>query len=147
MHDASARRLARGRAGLLRFAAMLLFVALAGAACGVRFRDASAGNEFFKSLTIVGDRRAGVPLVASVSYAQTYPLEVQVTCELRQGKQLVREIGTATIPRLPGGTPKSTPAAGQQSYDFVVDAPGRYKLECFTPADQDNYINKEFSIS
>ena len=122
----------------------LLCALLAG--CGVRFRDPEQGNEFFKSATVSGDLRAGATLTGAVTIAQRYSIEVAIACELRQGKQLVKPIGSEKISALPGGTPKSTPVAVHYTYEFTVDKPGAYKFECFTPADEDNFIIREFTV-
>ncbi len=116
------------------------------AGCGVRFRDPKPGNEFFKAATVSGDMRAGSTLTGSVMIAQKYAIEVAITCELRQGKTLVKPIGAEKIAAVPSGTPKSTPVAAHYSYEFTVEKAGAYKFECFTPADQDNFIIREFSV-
>jgi hypothetical protein len=116
------------------------------AGCGVRFRDPQPGNEFFKSATVSGDLRAGATLTGAVTIAQRYSIEVPIACELRQGKQLVKPIGSEKIAALPGGTPKSTPVAAHYTYEFTVDKPGAYKFECFTPSDEDNFIIREFTV-
>ena len=116
------------------------------AGCGVRFRDPEPGNEFFKAATVSGDLRAGSPLTGAITIAQRYSIDVPITCELRQGKQLVKPVGGDTVPALEGGTPKSTPVAAHYSYPFTVDAAGAYKFECFTTKDQDNFIIREFSV-
>ena len=117
------------------------------AGCGVRFRDPQPGNEFFKSATVSGDLRVGATLTGSVTIAQRYNVEVPITCELRQGKALVKPIGAEKIAALPNGTPKSTPVAAHYTYEFTVEQAGAYKFECFTTSDQDNFIIREFSVS
>ena len=117
------------------------------AACGVRFSSGDEGTEFFKSLTVTGPLKAGATLTGSVFYAQRNPIDVQVSCELRQGKQLVKPIGLQNVPALPGGGPEATPTSGRYTFDFTVDAPGTYKAECFTPADEDNFILRTFTVS
>ena len=116
------------------------------AGCGVRFRDPQPGNEFFKSATVSGDLRVGATLTGSVTIAQRYNVEVPITCELRQGKALVKPIGAEKIAALPNGTPKSTPVAAHYTYEFTVEQAGAYKFECFTTSDQDNFIIREFSV-
>ncbi len=117
------------------------------AACGVSYGKAKQGNEFFKSLTVTGDHQATVSLTALVTYETNYPKELGITCELRQGKELIKPIGHDTAPALPGAGAKATPFPGSFSYDFIVDTPGAYKAECFTPADEDNFIIKEFTVA
>lgn len=108
--------------------------------------SAKNGTEFFKSLTITGDLAAGAPLTAAVGYDQNNPVPVVIKCEIRQGKNLVKELGGELAPELPLGGPKATPFPGNFSFDFVMEQPGTYKAECFTPADEDNYILKTFTI-
>ncbi len=115
-------------------------------ACGVAFSDAPQGNEFWSALTVTGDHHVGQPLTAAVSYKQSYTIAVPIKCELRQSKNLVKPIGEATIPADPGGSPKATPFPGNFSFDFSVDAPGEYRVDCFTAADEDNFISKTFTI-
>ncbi len=126
--------------------AALVLATLVLAGCGVDFSNGEPGTEFFKSLKVNGTPTAGAPLTMVVTYAQNNPIDVAVKCELRQGKNLVKEVGSQTVPQLPGGGPKATPAAGTYSFDFTVDQPGAYKAECFTPADENNYIIREFTV-
>lgn len=128
------------------FALVLALSCALLAGCGVRFRDPEPGNEFFKSATVSGDMRVGTTLTGAVTIAQRYSVDVPITCELRQGKQLVKPIGAETLAALPGGTPKSTPVAAHYTYEFTVDKPGAYKFECFTRDDQDNFIIREFTV-
>lgn len=116
------------------------------AGCGVRFSDPPEGTEFFKSLSVTGKLEAGSPLTATVEYAQHNPVFTDIRCEVRQGKALVKEIGTQRAPQHPAGGPEATPFAGTFTYDFVIDQPGAYRAECFTPADEDNFIIKTFRI-
>ncbi len=124
---------------------LLLSCALV-AACGVRFRDPEPGNEFFKSARVSGDLRVGATLTGAVTIAQTYSVVVPITCELRQGKELVKAIGSEQIAALPNGTPKSTPVAVHYSYEFTVEQAGAYKFECFTTKDEDNFVIREFTV-
>jgi hypothetical protein len=114
--------------------------------CGVSFSSAPDGTEFFKSVTVSGELTAGAPLTAAVTYEQNNPVETTIKCEVRQGKNLVKEIGSAKAPLHPLGGPEATPFPGNFSFDFNVAEPGSYKLECFTPADEDNFIIKDFKL-
>ena len=120
-------------------------VLLAG--CGVRFRDPEPGTEFFTDLDITGDFRVQAPLTLTVAYEQYYPAEVEVVCELRQGNETLRELGRQLVPPLPDGDPDATPVAGHSSFDFTVDQPGTYDVECLTPKDEDNYISDEITVA
>jgi hypothetical protein len=117
------------------------------AACGVAFSDPPQGNEFFKSLTVMGNKRVGQPLTAVVTVKQSYAIAVPIRCELRQKKSLVKALGEETAPANPEGNPKATPIAATLSFNFTVDAPGDYGVECFTTADEDNYIAKALTIA
>ncbi len=126
---------------------MILAIASAVlAGCGVRFRDPEPGNEFFKTATVSGDLRAGSTLTGAITIAQRYNIDVPFTCELRQGKQLIKPIASDVVSALEGGTPKSAPVRADYSFPFVVDKPGAYKFECFTAKDEDNFIIREFSV-
>jgi hypothetical protein len=115
--------------------------------CGVRFRDPESGTEFFSAIEVSGVRQAQSPLTVLVSYEQFYPVDVDLACELRQGKSLVKELGRGTVPALADGSPEATPFVGSLAYDFTVDAPGSYKVECLTPKDEDNFISQDVTIS
>ncbi len=117
------------------------------AGCGVRYSDPEPGTEFFASITVSGELRVGETLTVIVGYTQTYALEVESVCELRQNKTTVKEIGRAVIPLLPEGNPEATPTVGELRYEFTVDTPGAYKVECLTPKDVDNFIDKKITVS
>jgi hypothetical protein len=116
-------------------------------ACGVDFTSPESGSEFFKSISIDGELRAGASLTVIANYEQYYPADVDVTCELRRDKSLLKTLGASTVPALAGGTPDSTPVPGHVAFDFTVDAPGSYRVECLTPKDEDNYISEEISVA
>ena len=116
------------------------------AGCGVSFRNGEEGTEFFKSLTVTGDLTAGAVLTASVTYEQANPVFVTIACELRQGNELLQNLGSETVPFRPIGGPKATPFPGNFSMDLIVGEPGTYKVSCFTPLDEDNFINRAFTV-
>ena len=124
----------------------MLVISIVAGACGVQFSNPPKTHQLFQSLTITGVMRAGAPLTAALTYQQNLPIAIQVQCEIRQGKNLVKPIGAESVPQLPGGTPEQTPFPGNFSFDFTLDKPGSYKAECYAPDDQDVYIIKEFSI-
>ncbi len=136
--------------GHVRVPSPLLFLALLCAfltGCGVAFSDAPQGTEFFKSLNVSGELKAGSALTLAVGYQQKNPVETRIRCEIRQGKDLVKVVGENTAPADPRGGPKATPFPGTFSMDFKLDEPGTYKAECFTPADEDNFILKNFTLA
>jgi hypothetical protein len=116
---------------------LLLSGAVLASACGVDYGDAKEGNEFFKSAKVSGDFRAGIPLTG---------VDVQIKCEIRQGKTLVQALDSHMVPALANGGSKATPVPGSFSYDFTVAAAGAYKFECFTAVDEDNYIIRDFTV-
>lgn len=113
----------------------------------MRFTDPEPGTEFFESLEISGEMKAGSTLTALVTITQNYPIEVELTCELRQNKTTLQEIGKDLVPPLPDGNPDATPVSGSFSYDFTPPGPGEYKVECLTLKDEDNFIAKKFRVS
>jgi hypothetical protein len=124
----------------------LIVATLVLSGCGVSFSNGDSSKEFFRSLTVSGTPVTGAPLAMVVAYAQNNPIDVAVKCDLRQGKAVVQEVGTQTVPRLADGGPKATPVAGTYTFDFTVDQPGTYKAECYTPADENNYIIRQFTV-
>jgi hypothetical protein len=126
---------------------LLILASALCAGCGIAFGDGPEGNDFFTSLRITGDKSAGAPLTAAVSYETIYPAEIEILCELRQGSTSLRQIGRGVAPAvLPERTPDDDGVVGNFSVDFVVEEPGTYKVECYTPKDDDNYLLKEFTI-
>ena len=65
---------------------------------------------------------------------------------MRRNKELVKEIGATDAPALVFGGPEATPFPGNYTFDFTLDAPGAYKVQCYTPADDDNFIEKEITV-
>lgn len=126
--------------------AVLAAASLFVAGCGIRFSAAPQGNDFFDSLDVTGNKRAGETLTAAVALSQFYPVEVGVECELLQSSETVKEIGRQVVPPLPNGSPESTPFAWNYSFDFIVDNPGEYKVDCFTTLDEDNFIREIIDV-
>ena len=126
-------------------AASTLLVALLSG-CGVSF-DEEEGTEFFVSLRVTGQMVPNAPLTAAVAYEQYYPVEVTFRCELVRDSMLLREIGLDTVQAHPAGGPQATPFPGNISFDFTVDEPGAYEIECYTPDDEDNIIDESFTIA
>jgi hypothetical protein len=127
---------------------LLVFASLPLAGCGIAFGDAPQGNDFFTSLRVSGEKRAGAPLTASVSYETFYPLQIEILCELRQGSRTIREIGRGFAPAiLPEREPDDDAVPGNFSIDFSVETAGSYKVECYTVLDEANFVIEEFEIS
>ncbi len=129
----------------------ILALALLGLAlltgCGIEFSSAKVTDDFFTGLDVTGDMRAGARISMNLQYQQKYPMTVYMQCELRQGKELVKVIGTAQAPEHPQGSPDAEPFPGNFIFDFVVDQPGQYRVECLTPDDEDNYIIEKITIA
>ena len=115
--------------------------------CGIAFGGAPEGNDFFTSLRVSGRQTAGSPLTAAVSYETIYPAPVDILCELRQDKRTLAEIGRGQAPAIANRDPDDDGVVGNFSIDFVVDEPGTFKVECYTPADEANFIIEEFEIT
>jgi hypothetical protein len=126
---------------VLALCAMLL------AACGVRFADATPGTEFFTDIEISGEMRAGAPLTVDVQYEQFYPVDVAFHCELRRKKEIIKRLGEQVVVPLENGGPDKTPFPGAIAFDFTVEAPGTYIVECLTEKDEDNFIGDEITIA
>ena len=119
---------------------------LAAAACGVQFASPIVDDEFFTGIEVSGELVTGAPLTVLFRYQTNYPTVVEVICELRQDDELVKEIGRITTPPMIYGTADATPMPGAFAFDFVVDAAGEYRVECLTPADEDNYVFEEIEV-
>jgi hypothetical protein len=126
-------------------AALALMCALL-AGCGIAFGDAPAGNDFFVSLRVTGDKTVGAPLTAAIAYETFYPEPIDIVCELRQGSETLRPIGSAQAPAVAGLTPDDDGVPGNFSIDFSVERAGDFKVECFTAKEEANFIIDEFTI-
>jgi hypothetical protein len=115
--------------------------------CGVRYRDPEPGTEFFSDIEVAGDMTVQAPLTVTVGFEQYYPAEVELVCELRQNNQTLRELGRQLVPPLEQGDPEATPVTGHATFDFTVDVPGDYDVECLTPKDEDNYISTDITVA
>lgn len=135
-----------GHVGRLRLIFLLTLSVALLSGCGVSFSSTPDGTEFFKSLKISGELTAGTPLTALVTYEQANPVLTEIHCEIRQGKERVKDLGSTTAALHPLGVPGATPFPGNFSLDFSLGQPGTYKAECFTPLDEDNFILKTFTI-
>ena len=127
-----------------------MFASMPAAACGVTFGGAPEGNDFFTSLDVTGDMTIAAPLTAALSYETFYPVPVDIICELRQGDDLVREIGRTQAPSVPeelSPDDEDERVPGNISFDFAVEEAGAFKVECYTPLDEANYIVEEFDVA
>lgn len=103
-----------------------LFIAAAAAlllACGVTLGSTTPKSEFFQSLTITGAFTAGSQLTLEVQYAQSYPVALDVVCDLL-------DPGRPT----PTSSPAPTPARG--SARAATATPARIPRPSTTPANR-----------
>ncbi len=84
-------------------ALMLLFVA-----CGIGFGEESTGTELLKKLTVEEPVISGQPTLMVLDFAQQYPVEVEIKCDLLSLNGLPTETPLATETVSPG-TLRSTP--------------------------------------
>ena len=100
-----------GRHGRRRLLGALFVCATASVliACGVTLGSGSEGSEFFDNLNVTGDFHPGGRLTLDVTYSQTYPIGLNVICDLLQpGKPTPTSPPSPTLQ--PGPTPSPTPA-------------------------------------
>ena len=146
-------------------------------ACGITLSSGEDETELFKELTVEGEFRVGGTLSLTLSYAQPYPVTVDVACELL----LVGFKGTPTPKPTPGTPPpapipnleptpvnkvldilsqqlpnnaeggpvdEATPLLGTVEHSFgAPERPGRYTVRCYTPRDENNAISKRITIA
>jgi hypothetical protein len=133
----------------LRNTSLVLLVLLSCiiAGCGITFAGPDEGNDFFTALDVTGDKTAGSPMTAAVAFETFYPVPVDIVCELRQEKSLIGQIGVGQAPAIPGDlTPDDDRVPGNFSFNFTLDEPGDFKVECYTRDDEANFIIEEFTI-
>jgi len=104
-------------------------------------------QEPLSKMRITGSRVVGEELRLELDYRQTYDVDVDVECDLRQGGEAIQQIGYDTVPANPGGRPDATPAVGTLAFTFRVDKAGSYVVVCFTPADAENELTTEITVS
>jgi hypothetical protein len=103
----------RGRRSL---GALFTFGAAAAllAACGVTLSSGATKSEFFKRLTVTGDFTAGAELTLEVNYAQSYPVSLDVVCDLLEpGRPTPTPIPQPTPEGGLAGAPTPTPTPVQ----------------------------------
>ncbi|HUS83130.1 MAG TPA: hypothetical protein VM013_07770 [Dehalococcoidia bacterium] len=131
-----------------RHASFFLCAALVAAlALGCGIGSDEEHHEPLSKMRITGTRVVGQELRLEMDYRQTYGVDVDVECELRQGGEVVDEIGSDIVPANPGGRPDATPAVGTLAFSFRVEKAGSYVVVCFTPADAENKLTMSLSVS
>ena len=133
---------------LIRLAGPLLLAALGAVtiACGI---GSDYGHqEPLSKMRITGTRVAGQEMQLELDLRQTYDVDVDVECDLKQGGEVIQQIGNDTVPANPDGRPGEEPAFGSSLvFPFRVEKAGSYVVVCFTPADAENDLTASLSIS
>ncbi len=127
---------------ILLFASFGGLLALAG--CGIGSNRTY--QEPLAAVHIVGTPVAGQSLQVEVDYRQTYPVDVNVECDLKQNGSVVQTIGTGVVPGQPGAKPDDPPKTGQLVFPFTVSKAGDYQVSCFTPEDVENKMKSSLHI-
>ena len=156
----------------LRFAPLLalplLLVVAAG--CGISLSADEDESEIFRALSVEGELTAGGEVTLTLAFEQPYPVDVAVECDLLAAEERTRALVTPpaetpaaasrrpdtvllilaeSLPANPQGGPvgEATPAPGTLERSFSLpDLPGRYRVECFTPAEPRNTIGQAISV-
>jgi hypothetical protein len=143
-------------------ALLLFFAVLSFAGCGVSFSAEEEQSEIFTDLSISGDFTPRGQLILALRYQQRYPVEIQVVCEVledrsgpREERLLTRVLEQQLLPTgslsmgegtaVPLETITPVPGTFEQPFNGP-DQPGRYEVECLTPADDNNDIEESFTI-
>jgi len=129
------------------FPLLLFIAALAALALGCGIGSDKAFQEPLSKMRITGTRAVGQEMRLELDYRQTYDVDVDVECDLRQGSAVVDEIGSGVVPANPGGRPDATPAVGTLAFSFRVDKAGSYTVRCFTPEDTENKLKVPLTVS
>ncbi len=124
------------------------FVALLGlAALGCGIGSDPKYQEPLAAMHVIGTPAAGQALSVELDYRQTYSVDVDVECDLKQNGEVVQTIGTGVVPALPGARPDGTPMPGKLVFSFTVAKAGDYQVACLTPADVENKLKSSLSIA
>lgn len=126
---------------------LLLLGAIAFVALGCGIGTDKAYQEPLSKMRITGTRAVGQEMRLELDYRQTYDVDVDVECDLKQGSEVVQQIGYETVPANPNGRPDATPATGTFAFAFRVDKTGSYTVVCFTTKDVENKLKASLTIS
>jgi len=127
---------------------ILLFLgAIAVLALGCGIGSDTKYQEPLSKMRITGTRAVGQDLRLELDYRQTYDVDVDVECELRQGSTVVDEIGSGVVTANPGGRPDATPTVGTLAFPFRVEKAGSYLVVCFTTKDEENKLKTPLTVS
>jgi hypothetical protein len=159
--------------GALVVAAVALPLSLA---CGISLGSDADDSELFTRLTVTGDFVPLGGLTLTLEYAQPYPVDIEVACEVRDPDRSVAatpqaveptatpvtippqpkvsdkklyDILAERVPANPSGGPfgTATPAGGVIERSFAApEQPGSYEVRCYTPGDANNVIKRTITI-
>jgi len=119
--------------------------ALLALACGIG--EDPKHQEPLSSMRVTGDRVVGREMTVELTYRQTYPVDVDVECDLLQNGEIIQKIGTGTIAGVPGARPDGTPTAGTITFPLTVDRAGDYRVQCLTPSDEENKLKTTITVA
>ncbi|MEX1254981.1 MAG: hypothetical protein WEE64_11645 [Dehalococcoidia bacterium] len=134
----------------------LLATVLVAAGCGVDFSPESEESEIFRGLSITGDFRPSGTLSLTLEYQQPYPVLMTVACDLlrdgvgKRDDRLVARIFELPLNVNENGGPvgESEPLLGDLKQDFrAPEQAGRYEVDCFTTAEEDNDIGRIITVA
>ena len=126
---------------------LLLFGAIAVLALGCGIGSEEEQHEPLSMMRITGTRVVGQDMRLELDYRQTYDVDVDVECDLRQGSEVIQQIGYDTVAANPGGRPDATPAVGTLTFPFRVEKAGSYLIVCFTTKDAENKLKAPLDVS
>ncbi len=121
------------------------FLALAAIGCGIG--SDPKHQEPLAAMHVIGTPAAGQVLQVELDYRQTYSVDVDVECDLKQNGEVVQKIGSGTVPALPGARPDGTPMPGKLVFPFTVVKAGDYQVACFTTADVENKLKASLTVN
>jgi hypothetical protein len=126
---------------------LLLLGAIAFLALGCGIGTDEAYQEPLSKIRVTGTRAVGQEMRLELDYRQTYDVDVDVECDLKQGSKIIQQISYETVPANPNGRPDATPATGTLAFDFSVDKAGSYTVVCFTTKDTENKLKASLDVS
>ena len=131
-----------------QFIPILLFLgAIAALALGCGIGSDTAYQEPLSKMRITGTRTVGQELRLELDYRQTYDVDVDVECDLKQGSEVIQQIGYGVVRANPGGRPDATPVVGTLTFPFRVEEAGSYLVVCFTTKDAENKLKAPLTVS
>lgn len=129
------------------FPLLLSIAALAALALGCGIGSDKAYQEPLAKMRITGTRAVAQEMRLELDYRQTYDVDVDVECDLKQGSEVIQQIGYGVVPSNPIGRPDATPAVGTLAFPFRVDGAGSYLVVCFTTNDAENKLKTPLTVS